>query len=976
VLENVRTLIKFKCEVPEHGPHGIVLGPDGLLYVLVGNHSTLDGVYESGSPHRDFYDSDLVPKYEDPGGHAAGIKAPGGVIIRTDTEGSGVQLVAGGLRNPYDLAFTREGDLFIHDADMESDDGTSWYRPTRVCHVVPGGEYGWRSGWSKWPEYYFDSLPSVIDTGRGSPTGMVCYSHHMLPVRYHGCLFTADWSQGKILALRLKRNGASYTATSETFLEGNPLNVTDLDVGPDGWLYFCTGGRGTSGGIYRVTWRGQVPKDVTDIGTGLTAVIRQPQPGSSWARQNIAALRKQIGDAWDKSVSGVARTSANPPNYRLQALDLMQLYGPAPTTEMLITLSKEASELVRGRAAELMGLHANKQTHQRLIEMLDDSDRTVRRKACEALARADQAPPLDKILTLLASDDRFEAWAARRILERMPVEDWRSRVLQSKSHRLLVQGGLALMIAHPSHENGIAVLEQVSKAMGTFVSDRDFVDILRLIEVSLVRGGVAPDEVATLKMQLAEEFPSGDSLMNRELIRLLAYLQESSIIDRYLTYLKFDAPEIDRLHLALYLRFIESGWTPAQRLDVLAFYEDANKRKGGGSYARYIINVTRDFCQQLTEDESRMVLMQGHKWPNAALGALYKVPQDLDEHMLGTLISLDGKLAPLKGDSIQRLQVGILAVMARSGDAGSIAYLRKVFDESPERRQAAVLGLAQQPAENWEYLVKSMPLLEPAAAREICAKLTNVDRNPDDAEPYRQAILLGPKMLKKEPEKEGSAANSIGLLMYWTGQELAVGESEEKQLAAWQKWFAEKFPAGLEPKLPVASENTKYTMDELVEYLGSDQADGVATRGAEIFVKAQCAKCHRFDGRGDSLGPDLTTVSSRFTRKELVESIVHPSHVISSQYVSKTVRTTDGRTLTGLVAPGASGETIVVLPSAERVVLQAKQVEGTKPSKLSAMPDGLLDPLSLDEVADLFAYLQRSNKGTSLTRRPIEVAPK
>ena len=132
-------------------------------------------------------------------------------------------------------------------------------------------------------------------------------------------------------------------------------------------------------------------------------------------------------------------------------------------------------------------------------------------------------------------------------------------MLQSKSHRLLVQGGLALMIAHPSHENGVAVLEQVSKAMGTFVSDRDFVDILRLTEVSLVRGNVTPDEVTTLRMQLAEEFPSGDSLMNRELIRLLAYLQESSIIDRYLTYLKFDAPEIDRLHLALYLRFLESG---------------------------------------------------------------------------------------------------------------------------------------------------------------------------------------------------------------------------------------------------------------------------------------------------------------------------------------------------------------------------------------------------------------------------------
>ena len=135
----------------------------------------------------------------------------------------------------------RDRDLFIHDADMESDEGTSWYRPTRLCHVVPGGEYGWRSGWSKWPEYYFDSLPAVIDTGRGSPAGIVTYNHFMFPARFHGCLFTADWSQGKILAIKLKRTGASYSATTETFLEGNPLNVTDLEVGPDGWLRVSIG---------------------------------------------------------------------------------------------------------------------------------------------------------------------------------------------------------------------------------------------------------------------------------------------------------------------------------------------------------------------------------------------------------------------------------------------------------------------------------------------------------------------------------------------------------------------------------------------------------------------------------------------------------------------------------------------------------------------------------------------------------------
>src|SRR5439155_5485744 len=239
------------------------------------------------------------------------------------------------------------------------------------------------------------------------------------------------------------------------------------------------------------------------------------------------------------------------------------------------------------------------------------------------------------------------------------------------------------------------------------------------------------------------------------------------------------ASDSDKLHLAMYLRFVESDWTPAQRLDLLAFYEDANKHKKGGSYARYVINATRDVCQQLTEEESRLVLAQGQKWPNAALGALYKLPLNIDQPTLEMLTGLDAKLAAMQGDSVQRLQVGIVAVLARSGDAASLAYLRKVWDDWPERRQVAVLGLAQHPAgENWKYMLKSMTLLEPAAAREICAKLTDVDEAPEEAEPYRQAILLGLKMRKKDTEKADAAENALGLLQFWTGQELAAGESE------------------------------------------------------------------------------------------------------------------------------------------------------------------------------------------------------
>ena len=171
-LDETKLVLGFKGENLEHGPHGLILGADGYLYGVVGNHTELDVKVDPASPYRDFYEGDLVqPKLEDPSGHAAGIKAPGGLVFRTDGEGNQVEIVAGGLRNAYDLAINAAGEIFTHDSDMESDLGTSWSRPTRLYHVVPGAEFGWRSGWSKWPEGHLDGLSGIADTDRGSPAG-------------------------------------------------------------------------------------------------------------------------------------------------------------------------------------------------------------------------------------------------------------------------------------------------------------------------------------------------------------------------------------------------------------------------------------------------------------------------------------------------------------------------------------------------------------------------------------------------------------------------------------------------------------------------------------------------------------------------------------------------------------------------------------------------------------------------------------
>lgn len=954
-LEQVQALLRFTGPAGEHGAHGLALGPDGWLYVMLGNHASLDRPYSDRSPHRNYYEGDLVgPRYEDPTGHAAGVTAPGGCIFRTDLAGQHVELVCGGVRNSYDLAFNREGDLFLHDSDMESDEGTPWYRPTMLLHAIPGGEYGWRSGWAKWPEYYVDSLPPMLETGRGSPTGIAIYEHFGFPKRYHNAIFTADWTGGRILAVKLKPNGASFTANSEVFIEGSPLNVTDLEVGPDGALYFVTGGRGTGGGIYRVSWKGVVPDAVKDLGAGITTAIRHPQLNSAWGRQRIATLKEELGPQWGKMLTGVARSAANPPQYRIRALDLMQLFGPPPAAELLCDLAGDNTEIVRGKAAELMGLHASEQTHRKLLELLGDSDRQVRRRACEALARAGQSAPVDKVLEMVASDDRHEAWAARRLLERLPVDEWRDTVLESQQPRVFLQGSLALLLVEPTEENALAVLQQSQQRMQGFMSDRDFVDLLRVLQVALHRTDVPPDSLAELGEQLADEFPAGNHEMNRELVRLLVYLQISSPIDRYFAYLESDVPEAEKLHLALHLRYLDAHLTTQQKLELLSYYETAQRAEGGGSYVHYLRNVARDLAKSLSSEESAEVLARADEWPSAALGALYTLPDLLDDETREQLISLDRRLtASGNPENARALQVGLIAVLARSGDEPSWQYLREVWDESPDRRAAVAMGLAQAPdGENWTYLVRSLPVLEGPAAHEVIQKLLTVAKAPAESEYIRQVILAGYKL------QDQGAYDAVALLEYWTGEQPAELDADwQQQMEAWSQWFAEHYPDMPEAKLPVSTADSKWHLDELLTYLTSDEAAAASeSRGAQVFVKAQCSKCHRVGSAGEQIGPDLTTLTKRFTRKETLESILFPSHVISDQYATKVVVTTAGKVHTGMAT--LRDEDVTILQSdGTKIDISGDDIEEVRASNKSAMPEGLLDTLSEEEIADLFAYL-------------------
>ena len=119
------------------------------------------------------------------------------------------------------------------------------------------------------------------------------------------------------------------------------------------------------------------------------------------------------------------------------------------------------------------------------------------------------------------------------------------------------------------------------------------------------------------------------------------------------------------------------------------------------------------------------------------------------------------------------------------------------------------------------------------------------------------------------------------------------------------------------------------------------------------------------------MGPDLTSISRRFMKKEILKSIIYPSHTIPDRYASRKILTIDGKIYSGIVAPGAEGEKIVLQSNGEKAIIAEDDIDDIATDAQSAMPSGLLDKLTLEEIADLFMYLSRPPVA-AVARQPDE----
>ena len=268
-----------------HGMNQLVLGPDQMVYIVVGNDVVLPHTITAESTYRGAKNDWLLPYYND-----VGQDDRVGYIAKIDPEGNTWTILAGGFRNPFDMAFNRDGEMFTWDADMEWDVGLPWYRPTRLNHVTLGGEYGWRWGTGKWPAWFPDSLPSTLDTGYSSPTGLIFCDQSNWPSPFKDLLLMADWQLGRIFLVKLTPQGGSYSAESELFAEGGPFNVCDMAFGPDGNLYCITGGRGSQSGLYRIRYTAKPNEPHNHNSLQLSLPFSTPEPFN----KNGLQLRRQL----------------------------------------------------------------------------------------------------------------------------------------------------------------------------------------------------------------------------------------------------------------------------------------------------------------------------------------------------------------------------------------------------------------------------------------------------------------------------------------------------------------------------------------------------------------------------------------------------------------------------------------------------------------------------------------------------------
>ena len=409
-------------EQHDHGVHAFTFGPDGKFYFNFGNEG------------KQLKDKNGNPVLDQDGDPIDTKKYKQGMVFRCDTNGSNVECLAYNFRNPYEVAVDSYGALWQSDND---DDGN---RSTRINYILDYGNYGFTdeitgAGWRAnrtniedsiplrhWHQNDPGSIPNLLQTFAGSPTGIIVYEGSLLPKEFYGQMIHCDAGTNVVRAYPVQKNGAGYTASITNILKGEKdqwFRPADVCAAPDGslivadWYDPGVGGHAagdqSQGRIYRIAPPNKnytIPKE--DYNSPQGAVTALQNPNLSVRYHAWMALQQMGNNAMPELEKLWSNTSADS-RMRARAFWVIVKMKGVNASQYIQQAIKDADPDLR-----ITGLRAAREIKIDVMNVIkalvNDKDLEVRRECALALHHNKAAEAASLWVALAKQYDGKDRW--------------------------------------------------------------------------------------------------------------------------------------------------------------------------------------------------------------------------------------------------------------------------------------------------------------------------------------------------------------------------------------------------------------------------------------------------------------------------------------------------------------------------------------------------------------------------------------
>ena len=921
----------------DHGVHGMVLGLDGKLYFTHGDGCC--SVQTDRSERTQNFDvTDKSAR------HVSSDQLAN--TLRVNRDGTQFEIIADRQRNNYETANDSLGHGFTSDND---DDGN---RGSRVIWVMDGGHYGYRTPGSArhWGEDTPGPVPKLVGTGNGSPCGLMVYEGNLLPDEFRGALMEAEAGPRVINYFPLQRHGAAFRTEHKVMLASDDpwFRPVDVTAAPDGSVFVADwydGGVGghafkdqTTGRIFRVAPKGAKPRKVDyDFATvpGLVHALKSPAVAARDAAQRSLIDRVRFGAS-------------------RQAIEGDDVHGAL----LQSARDESADPVVRARAAwTLQRIGAkNGSNSTAVFDLLTSKDPNLRELAVRILGRD-------------VSRNGHVGYAKPEARTSLRGEENLQHLLPSANdpdpgvRRELILAFRDL----PTSKVGEALK---TLARGWDGQDRWYLEALGL---------ALENRESFLISELFDGKLYGDLDLDRAgkdgMIAVPPYFPA----DRNEAYIKVGTPDLASNALG---KTLGLAWR-LHRPEALALIGkilpslEAPELKG----------AAEDVLLQFRDKEAAVVLarlISGAGDPSRKSGLLAILARKLggdwknargDAEVIGAIES------SLNDPSLRLAGIGVASASLDGRYAAPLMGFARDEKAPEEVRVAAIEAIGRiRPAKAAEFLDGLVQSVKgKGASTPIAEAALRATPGVRDASALLAAMIAGeeyPLGLRREAlrifgRQPGGAMKVI---------DLARDGKLPEQLRTEATTLVHREPDrhvrdAAEKVLPLPKTASGKPLPGLFELV---RREGNTEKGQAVFFRSgtnACAACHRVQGRGQWVGPDLSTIGSKYGKSELIQSILNPSAAIGYNFRTTVAALNDGRTVNGLVVEDTPDRLVLKTAEGQRVTIRPADIEDRKQVEVSLMPEGLAQTMGEGDFVDMLAFLQTLKQPVSIVGQYQTLGP-